>query len=401
MTTPCSRRTRHMNVVGLLLATHSFPSKSSIFSFTKRAKQVQKNTATHSRRQGFYWLAGMFGLLLALFPLISAQTVAAKPHITEFPAPGRDFMGQVQGITAGSDGALWFVNDSNVIGRITTQGVVSTITLPQFQFNAQLITSGPDKALWFTLPNSVPGDTTAEIGRLTTSGQFTAFPISFKSIPYDITSGRDGNLYFTDKLFSYIGRITPQGKVSRLSYRKEEGKFASSIRITTGPDGNLWFTNITSTGKDKIGRMTPSGQFTFFPVPGEQGNNAGAMDAITSGPDGNLWFTIDGSGGNQSVSQIGRITPGGVFTLFPVPNPSEGGFMQGIKTGSDGNLWFVFTNGQAGAGVGRITTSGKITMFFSPTQGVFPFDIAPGPDGNLWFTEIDGVDNLIANITTH
>lgn len=330
---------------------------------------------------------------------IQSGSAAVQPHITEFPAPGRDFIGQVQGITAGSDGALWFVNDSNVIGRITTQGVVSTITLPQFQFNAQFITSGSDKALWFTLPNSIPGNTTAEIGRLTASGQFTAFPIPFQSIPYDITSGPDGNLYFTDKLFSYIGRITPQGKVSRISYRKKEGQFASSIRITTGPDGNLWFTNITHAGGDTIGRMTPAGQFTFFPVPGEQGNNAGIMDAITSGPDGNLWFTIDAISGNQSMPRIGRITPGGVFTLFPVPNPSGTVFMQGIKTGSDGNLWFVFVNDQAG--VGRITTRGKIRMFLSPTQGVFPFDIAPGPDGNLWFTEIDGVNNLIARVAIH
>ena len=33
--------------------------------------------------------------------------------------------------------------------------------------------------------------------------------------------------------------------------------------ITTGPDGNLWFTEY---GGDKIGRITPSGTITEFPA---------------------------------------------------------------------------------------------------------------------------------------
>ena len=391
MNTTRIRRTVRMSVVSLLFALMGF---SFLFSLLMRAKQAPKSPATHSRRQRFHWLAGVLGLLFALFPLISAQTVAAKPHITEFPAPSRDDIGQVEYITGGSDGALWFTADSNVIGRITTKGVVSTFTLPEIQFNDQQITSGPDKALWFTLPDSVPGGLTAEIGRLTTQGTFTGFRIPFKSIPFGITSGPDGNLYFTDQLFSIIGRITPQGKVSRFSYKKKGGY---SVGITTGPDGNLWFTHPEG---GSIGKMTPAGQFTFFPVPGEQGNNGGILDAITAGPDGALWFTIDAFSGNQSVPKIGRITPGGTITLFDVPNPTGGVSMEGITTGRDGNLWFTYNNGQT-SGVGRITPGGKSTLFPAPSQGVFPVGITPGSDGNLWFTEEDGLDNLIGLITTH
>src|SRR5262245_23754173 len=39
---------------------------------------------------------------------------------------------------------------------------------------------------------------------------------------------------------------------------------AGPIGITTGPDGNLWFTEYLA---NKIGRITPSGTITEFPVP--------------------------------------------------------------------------------------------------------------------------------------
>jgi hypothetical protein len=54
--------------------------------------------------------------------------------------------------------------------------------------------------------------------------------------------------------------------------------------ITSGPDGNLWFTEQSA---NKIARATPDGSITEFPI---QTPNAGLM-GITAGPDGNLWFT--------------------------------------------------------------------------------------------------------------
>ncbi len=54
---------------------------------------------------------------------------------------------------------------------------------------------------------------------------------------------------------------------------------SAPIGITTGPDGNLWFTEITQ-GAGEIGRITPSGRFTVFPVP-----TASSMpEGITAGP---------------------------------------------------------------------------------------------------------------------
>jgi streptogramin lyase len=74
--------------------------------------------------------------------------------------------------------------------------------------------------------------------------------------------------------------------------------------ITAGPDGNIWFTEY---GNNTLGRITPTGVLTEFPIP-----KAGSYPTdITSGPDGNLWFTED--------YNIGRITPTGTVTAFPIP----------------------------------------------------------------------------------
>ncbi|HJT57436.1 MAG TPA: Virginiamycin B lyase, partial [Ktedonobacteraceae bacterium] len=65
--------------------------------------------------------------------------------------------------------------------------------------------------------------------------------------------------------------------------------------ITTGPDGELWFTEYAD---NQIGRVTLSGKFDQFPIP-----TAGSCPVdITYGADGRLWFT------EYEANQIGRVT---------------------------------------------------------------------------------------------
>src|SRR5205807_2021894 len=51
---------------------------------------------------------------------------------------------------------------------------------------------------------------------------------------------------------------------------------------------NLWFTEDNT---NKIGRITPAGIITEFPIPTDPKGNRNSPGGITSGPDGNLWFT--------------------------------------------------------------------------------------------------------------
>jgi len=88
-------------------------------------------------------------------------------------------------------------------------------------------------------------------------------------------------------------------------------------RITSGLDGNLWFTKGDGLGHNQIGRLTPEGVFTEFPIPTADGG-AGELDGITAGSDGDIWFTDDTS------NQVGRITATGSLTLFRVPTFDSG-----------------------------------------------------------------------------
>ena len=214
----------------------------------------------------------------------------------------------------------------------------------------------------------------------------TEFSAGITGIPTYITSGPDGNLWFTEGGTPLkIGRITPTGTVTEFS----AGPSASIpsqvlLGITAGPDGNLWFAEYnqgTNTG-GIIGRITKAGVVTEFPIPGVL--LTPTPWAIAAGPDGNLWFT------DAHDVMVGRITTAGAITMFPA-NP--GFAFAGIAAGADGNLWFP----DAGNAIDRITTAGVVAQFSAGVSST-GYGITAGPDGNLWFAEFTG--NKIGRITT-
>ncbi len=284
---------------------------------------------------------------------------------TMYPAPTG---GQVTwgngGITSGSDGALWFLeNDGQEVGRITTSGSVSAFPLPPGSGWAEAITSGPDGALWFITDN-VSGSNA--IGRLTTSGQFTMFTdaklgtadwnaASGHRFLWDITSGSDGALWFSENFASnkgsgaWIGRCTTSGAVT--TYNVPGGVVPTTL--TAGPDGAIWFgTNATVLGPSQsgvIGRVTTSGMFSEYTDPG----NIGQVLGITAGPDGALWFTnysVPGDYGFYPFPPIGRITTSGTITTYGSAYDEQGAM--GITVGSDGAIWF---NDHLNDSLGRIS----------------------------------------------
>jgi streptogramin lyase len=319
--------------------------------------------------------------LIALLLLPQAATA-----IDEFPVgsnPG--------GITTGSDGALWFVEEgTSRIGRITTAGAVSypsqvtTAADPATVSPLDQIIAGPDGALWFTQPRD------NQIGRITTAGgtptEFSLDSIVSGAQPEGITVGPDGALWFTAAGIGKIGRIPtnpPASPPHGITLYPSVGVAGTGITdLSAGPDGALWFTE--STG-NAIGRITTGGTITnHFPVPTAGSEPSG----ITQGPGGGLWFT------QSAQNQVAQITTGGIITEYP----GAGGAPSSIAAGGDGALWFTESDLGANA-IGRITTGGTVTNHFPvPTPGSEPSDITAGPDGALWFTEFLG--NKVGRIDT-
>jgi streptogramin lyase len=211
-------------------------------------------------------------------------------------------------ITAGPDGNLWFAEiGSNKIGRITPGGAIVEYPSDRPWF----IAAGPDGNVWFTQFTFGDRFSGNKLGVVTPSGVITEKPIPTNGQtymdnvgPHGITTGTaDGNVWFTERSLGRIARMTLGGSVTRFPLAMSN---VAPGGITSGPDGNLWFTTIFT-----IGRITPTGTITEFAT------TANAFPTeITRGPDGNLWFSQQGA--------IGRITPAGAITDFQVASTPEG-----------------------------------------------------------------------------
>lgn len=199
------------------------------------------------------------------------------------------------------------------------------------------------------------------------------FPVPTQAFldPSGITRGPDGNLWFSEFGGQMIGRITPAGSMT------EYPVSGNPTAVVTGGDGDVWF---LESDVQKIGKVDPAtGIVAEFAVPSlfyPQGDFQG----LTLGPDGNVYFA------DSVYSIIGRITPGGVTTEVSVP----GGPLD-ITTGADGNLWFGERTSQS---IGRISTAfTNLAQFPLPppgngAQSRRAFGLTAGPDGNVWYTDI-------------
>ena len=238
-------------------------------------------------------------------------------QLTTFTTPSG---GRIGNVTLGPDGNIWFIEfDAGQIASITPQGAVTEYPVPQVPNGSgnlvtpdlSGLTAGPDGALWFG--SFYPGGL---IGRMTVYGSVMYFKLpSSASEPADIVSGPDGALWFTDPGTNTIGRITTAGDTNSFALPSNNG-FASVGGLTFGPDGNIWFTD---GGANMIGRMTLAGKVTEFPVPSHQGR-PDIPGSITTGHDGALWFTL----GDTTAPGIGRITTSGKMSEIATPNLSQG-----------------------------------------------------------------------------
>jgi len=218
-----------------------------------------------------------------------------------------------------------------------------------------------------------------------------------------ITTGPDGSLWYTHLGDHAIGRITPDGSVTEFPIQIP---ILDLYGITTGPDGNIWI------GADRLSgsfpndqtfilRLTPAGDQSASRARLDDGVNTNDFIANFYGPtvglDGNLWYHV-GLYTSPNEDLLGRITPDGTVTNFILGAPFEfdGAFSAGgITLGPDGALWLRIGDGLHGSPptVRRVTANGELSDVIAATPRLA--DITTGPDGNIW-----GINfNTIVRIT--
>jgi streptogramin lyase len=209
---------------------------------------------------------------------IARLTTAGR--FTEFPVPGYFRTNGPQDLAVGPDGNLWFTLPwANQVGYITTHGSFHMFTTgisPQAFPTG--ITAGPDGNLWFTEP------AIDQVARITPAGVVTEFYIGItqRSAPTMITPGSDGALWFTEPVAAgehwvtpHIGRITVNGVVTEYAV-PNFGQCDGGI--TSGRDGNIWFTDSTGNiAMLNVQAIIPSNLFT-------------AADAFTHSPEAYTYF---------------------------------------------------------------------------------------------------------------
>src|SRR5918998_4786162 len=150
---------------------------------------------------------------------------------------------------------------------------------------------------------------------------------------------------------------------------------SSPKHITQASDGNFWFTesfvNDQNATPHKIGRITPAGQVTEFPV-----CDFCFPTDIVQGSDGILYFT-------KNDASLGRITTDGtVLPDIPATFSPNG---NGLDAHGD-DIWFADFNNHS---VWRYHIPSD-TFTQCPAPNTVPLDVTVGSDGIVWFTDANG-----------
>lgn len=228
---------------------------------------------------GNVWSSGYGGGIYKITP---------SGSVTSYTLSG----GHVESMAVGSDGNLWFGDYGNdALGRVTTAGAVTEFPMPAGA-NPGAIASGPDGNLWVA---GTPANVNT-IYKYSTAGVLLGtYTSGLTSTAYTtfIIPASDGNMYFGEYLDSAttgdkLGRLSTNGTISEI------GTIAHSsypINAAIGKDGNVYFCEYNRTYLGKI--VISSGTVSDAPIPGISSDT---LSAIVNGPDDRLYI-----GGKQSI----------------------------------------------------------------------------------------------------
>jgi virginiamycin B lyase len=380
------------------------------------APRAEGSTPASRRRRRSASPSGALRLGLILAVALAAYSATARIAMAN-SLPGSSEAFILEGassrspIALGFEGSIWFGEPgagfeeqyvTGGVGRMSSLGLITgdfrnpsraTPSCPEPDACYRPIGGialAPNHDIWFT-EHGIEDYGTSFIGRVTTFGAVETFPISREDPPLGrnpgaIALGSDGNMWFLNPdsepyarppRTSAIGRVTPSGEITEFPLPENEEPVGG---IVQGADGKMWFLANEfkvapffheRTGHSSIGYITPSGKVSLIPLPAESDPSSVAL-----GAEGDVWFVAPGT------HRISKVTPEGAITEYPV---REIDFESVIAPGPDGNMWF--TASLSPGALGRITPEGDVTIFPDVTPGgASPLSLTAGDDGTFWFT---------------
>ncbi len=196
------------------------------------------------------------------------------------------------------------------------------------------------------------------------AGAITEIPLVAGSTPRDLTISANGNAVQVPEAGpGTLGNVSEKNRYTRYPLPLAKGQPTAAV---LGAGGSLW---ITETAGNAIERWAAGHAHVFnLPARSQPRGIAAASKAV--------WFTEAGT------NRIGRLTPTGYLTQYPIPTPASGACR--IAVGPDGDIWFTE---QTAGKVGRLDPATGHISELSLTAGSKPFAITAGPDGHMWVTE--------------
>jgi virginiamycin B lyase len=324
--------------------------------------------------------------IAALLVLAGAPAAAgAAPSMFTLSDPsGR--LDSPASIAAGPDQTMWIANagplhqrgpERFAVGRVDLSGRYRLYHTKGETFGIAVL---PDGTAFASEPYA------SRIARITTDGRVTEFPTPSPGAgPGAMAAGPDGKAWFTETLLgatARIGRITPAGTISEFPVQPLPYLFttvpADLGPITPGPGDRLWFT--TGLG---IGSISTSGDVVTSALP-ELSSPAG----IAAAGDGTLWVT------QSSLPRVDRLTLGGEYEPLELPETADG---TSIAAGSDGAMYFTQSTAHTLWRAGDTLTTIDLSLLDRVKRGAKPKlltvsdnggapGLAAGPAGTLWIT---------------
>lgn len=277
-------------------------------------------------------------------------------------------------LVSGPDGKLWFSGrtlaspgSTSLVQMGLDGSLLAAYVLDPSQALPTRLATGPDGRLWV----NTWGNTITQLDPGTGSQNVFSVPSSLGSHGASgITTGSDGNIWMV--MPQGLARVSPQGQVTAFPVDTHGSYFGLNSAIVNGPDGRLWFGNLFDPWL--LYRLDPA---TGIDSSTDISSLSFGAQTLTSGPDGQVWFLPSG------YKAIDAVDPN---TLQITSNPIRTNAPNGLVTGPDNQLWYVTSSYYLTNVIGRITPQGLVTEYPLPA-GAMASSIMVGPDGHFWYIE--------------